>query len=296
MRRVMTAAAVVTVLAGGMLATASGASAHPRHDRDDGTIAVHGTGAAVTLSRSHVAEGTVRFRVDTTGANGSEITMFRPNRGVSLATVAAEFAEEFGSDPAKGTRDLTRDVRFYGLADVVTGTPATVTEQLCAGTYYLMDIGTEPGPSGPAISTLTVTRHRHGRPHAVAAHRDRRHHEAVVRLTSSDRFVSPHRLPAHGTITVANVSDTLHFMDIQPVARGTTDAQIQAYFDSGSQAPPPFMVDGPSVGIDVLSPGHHAQLGYRLPRGTYVLLCFVADDTTGMPHALMGMHKVVVLR
>ena len=36
-------------------------------------------------------------------------------------------------------------------------------------------------------------------------------------------------------------------------------------------------------------------MSYNLPKGTYVLLCFVADDLTGMPHAIMGMHKVVVL-
>ena len=37
------------------------------------------------------------------------------------------------------------------------------------------------------------------------------------------------------------------------------------------------------------------QLSYDLPAGTYVLLCFVADDETGIPHAIMGMHQVVVL-
>jgi hypothetical protein len=35
---------------------------------------------------------------------------------------------------------------------------------------------------------------------------------------------------------------------------------------------------------------------YNLPRGTYVLICFVSDEETGMPHALMGMHKVVILK
>jgi len=37
------------------------------------------------------------------------------------------------------------------------------------------------------------------------------------------------------------------------------------------------------------------QLTYNLPAGRYVLLCFVADEQTGIPHAFMGMHKVVVL-
>jgi len=25
-------------------------------------------------------------------------------------------------------------------------------------------------------------------------------------------------------------------------------------------------------------------------------MCFIADDVTGMPHAFMGMHKVVILK
>jgi hypothetical protein len=43
------------------------------------------------------------------------------------------------------------------------------------------------------------------------------------------------------------------------------------------------------------SRSNRLQLSYNLPRGTYALLCIVADDVTGMPHALMGMHKAVVL-
>ena len=41
-----------------------------------------------------------------------------------------------------------------------------------------------------------------------------------------------------------------------------------------SESPtPPFAVDGPTIGMEVLSPGHRASLRYSLPRGTYVLLC-----------------------
>jgi len=84
-------------------------------------------------------------------------------------------------------------------------------------------------------------------------------------------------------------------MAIQPVEAGTTDRQIQAFFDSGSQTPPPLFRAGPSGGNDVVSPGGTIRVDYNLPAGTYVLLCFVADDVTGMPHALMGMHKVIQL-
>jgi hypothetical protein len=84
-------------------------------------------------------------------------------------------------------------------------------------------------------------------------------------------------------------------MVLQPVKKGTTDKQVADFLASGSQGAPPFAGSGPSVANDVVSPGYSLQVTYDLPEGTYVLLCFVADDVTGKPHALMGMHKVVVL-
>ena len=54
-------------------------------------------------------------------------------------------------------------------------------------------------------------------------------------------------------------------------------------------------MQSPAMGTDVLTPGTSMKLTYRLHRGTYVLMCFIADDKTGMPHAFMGMHKVVHL-
>ena len=46
----------------------------------------------------------------------------------------------------------------------------------------------------------------------------------------------------------------------------------------------------------MVSPGKTIAVSYNLPRGTYVLLCFVADDVTGIPHAIMGMHLVIRLK
>ena len=202
----------------------------------------------------------------------------------------ADLAEEFSNDPstaAKGTRDLKRDVLTYGLADVSPARGALVTRGLRAGTYYLMDLGNTPS-GAPATTKLTVRRHSGYRSRVL-----HRHARATVRVTSADRFRVRGRMPAHGTIRVANVSDTLHFVAFQRVKRGTTDRQVQQYFDSNPSGPPPWGLQSPTMGTDVLTPGQSLKLTYRLHRGTYVLLCFVADDKTGMPHAFMGMHKVV---
>lgn len=215
--------------------------------------------------------------------------MFRPKHGVTLARVFADLREELSSTPAvaaKGTRDIVRDVSLYGLADVIPGYPEIVTENLRHGTYYLMDLANYSGKGQPKTTRLVVTGHAEARALYGRVH---------VAATSTDRFIAPAWWPHHGTYLFRNVSDTIHFMAIVPVKDGTTDQQIQAYFSSGSQSPPPFARNGPSGGNDVVSPGKTIAVSYNLPRGTYALLCFVADDVTGMPHAVMGMHKVIRL-
>jgi hypothetical protein len=300
-RKLVAKVAALTLAAAGTLAIAGPAAAQghqAEHATHGTTVFVSGDGTHVTLSRSSVNEGRITFKVKSsnpTPGAGSQITLFRLVGNATLDTFKADLGDEFTSDPmtgARGTRELNRDIRAFGLADVVVGHPAMVTERLTAGRYYLMDLGTQPGPTGPAITTFTV---RHSGRGLSDRQWDSRH-GPVVKLTSADRFISPRTLPARGTVTVRNVADTIHFMSIGPVKKGTTDKQIQEYFDSGSQNPPPFGVDGPSVGMDVLSPGRQLQLTYNLPPGTYVLLCYIADDVTGMPHALMGMHKVVTLK
>jgi|SRR5450631_124962 len=307
MRKLVAKVAALTLAAAGTLATAGPAAAqgHPsEHPGQVTAVLVLGDGTNVTLSRSSVNEGRIAFKVDTTNStpgSGSNITLFRLVGHTTLDTFKADLVDEFSADPAiaaRGTRELNRDIRAFGLADVVPGHPETVTELLTAGQYYLMDLGNlGNSPPNPVFTTFTVHHSGQGSSHSQGD----RHRGPVIKLTSADRFVSPGTLPARGTVTVMNVADTIHFMEIEPVLKGTTDTQIQAWFDSFANAtppplgPPPF-ADGPTGGLDVLSPGHQAELSYNLPPGTYMLACFVADDVTGMAHAFMGMHKVVTLK
>jgi hypothetical protein len=258
---------------------------------------VVGNGSAAHIDHATIQSGSIRFAVSSTNApnpngGGSNVTLFQPINGATVSRVLHDLQDEFSQYPklaADGTRELTADARILGLADVIPGTPAVVTEFLSPGTYYLMDLGNNPtGP--PTLTTLTV---RPAGAH-IEQDSDLRSQETVL-ATSADRFVAPRDWPHQGTYTFKNTSDTLHFMSISPVKAGTTDAQIQAFFDHPTGGPPPFFRNGPSVGNDVTSPGQQLQLSYSLPAGTYVLLCFIADEKDGMPHVFMGMHLVVTL-
>jgi hypothetical protein len=283
--------------AGGLVALAGPAASANEHSpawNRSHCVTVVGNGTSVHTDQARVKGGTVCFNVSSTnpvvqGNGGSNVSLFQPKHGVTLARVFADLREEFSSTPAtaaKGTRDIVRDVSLFGLADVVPGYPEVVTENLRSGTYYLMDLVNFTGKGNPAITRLRVT--THGRVHELEG-------RVHVAATSTDRFIAPGYWPHRGTYLFHNVADTIHFMAIVPVKAGTTDQQIQAFFNSGSQSQPPFFRNGPSGGNDVVSPGGTILVSYNLPRGTYVLLCFVADDMTGMPHAIMGMHKVIHL-
>ncbi len=290
MRRFLTAVTAAATLTGGM-ATGAGLASAAAPSRSVQTVQVTGSHSGLQFSTTHIRAGLVRFRISTTNPNGTGVTLFQFAPGVGFDQLDSDLLEEFSQTPsvaAKGTRDLTRDVRIFGLADVAPGTPAAATVNLNGGDYYSFD------SSGPSLPTATTAVELHvSGGDATGTLSAGRHHLASVSLTSDDRFVVQGHLPAHGSVLVRNVADTIHFMTLQRVKPGTTDAEVQAYFDSGAQSAPPFAMDGPSASTDVLSPGHRLLFSYSLPRGTYVLLCFIADDVTGMPHAFMGMHKVV---
>jgi hypothetical protein len=110
-----------------------------------------------------------------------------------------------------------------------------------------------------------------------------------------DSFLAPTVWPRRGTWSLRNADDTVHFMLVQPVKAGTTDDQVQAGLVDGSY---PTLLDPerPAVGAEVLSTGRRLAVDYDLPPGSYVLVCFVADESDGMPHAAMGMHLVITLQ
>jgi hypothetical protein len=259
------------------------------------TVRVVGNGTSAHLSDRSVDAGWVSFKVSSTNAvtqqgGGSEITLFRLRPHRTLDQFVAHLQLEFSSNPkvaARGTRELKADAVFRGLADVVPGYPETVTEKLSAATYYLMDLGSEPANGRPQFTRLTVR--DDGRNHGSSGPSS-----DLTVTTLHDRFHAPRHWPHEGTYTFRNEDDTIHFMVMVPVKPGTTDADVQKALKKPTE--PDFLVKGPTGGNDVVSPGRMLKLTYDLPRGTYVLLCFVADEETGMPHAVMGMHEVVVLR
>lgn len=104
-------------------------------------------------------------------------------------------------------------------------------------------------------------------------------------------------LPTKGRFLFKNRGNTgvPHFVILQQVVEGTTTDQVLEYLQSGVETPPPW---GLPAGMETgsLSPGRSMTVNYDLPAGQYVVMCFFPDPKMGgMPHALMGMLRMIHL-
>jgi hypothetical protein len=112
------------------------------------TVHVVGNGSVAHLDHTTIQSGSIRFVVSTTSSggadgNGSDIAMFQPQAGTSVSRVLHDMQDSFSQDPrmaADGTRESRHDARILGLADVIQGHSAVVTEFLSPGTYDVADI------------------------------------------------------------------------------------------------------------------------------------------------------------
>ena len=104
-------------------------------------------------------------------------------------------------------------------------------------------------------------------------------------------------LPAEGRLGFKNKADEPHFVILQQVAEGTTTDQVLQFLqtDDGTSPPPPWLMAG-GMETGTLTPGRSMTVDYDLPPGQYVVMCFFPDpEMGGMPHALMGMLRMIHL-
>ena len=107
---------------------------------------------------------------------------------------------------------------------------------------------------------------------------------------ATDRTMLPHQ----GWIQFRNNADQPHFVVFQHVKQSTTNAQVRRYFKNGARGRATFGLPG-SYTFGVLTPGQGASQYLNLAAGKYVIACYWPDFRTGMPHAFMGMWKIVQL-
>jgi plastocyanin len=299
-------AAVAVAATGALLAAGGGialGAAHTSHVRaaliptPKYTVTVtgqHNAPSTMTVSGPHtISAGRIALKLKAVhGEQAIEVIRIKPGYSYKQARhdfneFAASFASNSGPTKAelRALRRVVHGVVFMGGLDSGSFKTARGTLVLAKPGHYLL-VNDENGPA-PHPFKIKVT--------AKVGNRAAPHSSAFVKAITAKRFRGARVLPAKGTITFHNAStQSPHFLVLQHVAKGTTRREIIKSFNSPSSGPPPF-ARPENADTDVVGMGHTMTLTYNLPPGTYAEMCFFPDLQTGMPHAAMGMVRIVHL-
>lgn len=254
---------------------------------------------AATTSRAAVPQITATLTKKTIivkgvdGLRAGRVRMSVKGRGV------VEFVRfKRGYDVA----DFTRDVNRFGAKNDVKALRRAIANTTIIGGFAGGGSGTIVFPRAGAYTPISVGPRGLVTGKAVVVRGPRRTSPAPrtdgrIVAKNGPSWGGTSHLPAKGRFLFKNRFNTgvPHFVLLQQVQEGTTVDQVLEYLQSGDEAPPswglPAFMDTGS-----LSPGRSMTVNYDLPAGQYAVMCFFPDPKMGgMPHALMGMIKMIHL-
>lgn len=284
----LSAVALRVVVAGAFALLAAGvATAGARAERHEGaegratTLTVDMSTKAVKIEGSKTRHaGRFVFHADA-GGHGHVLVVASLAKGYALHDALKDVNAALnhnGRPEMAAIRRIDHKIHWYGGVSA----PGTYSVTLGKGHYYLLDEG------GHGLARLTVTGSVTSSPplssegtiDAVAAHH-------------GDRFSSASVLPASGWVTFRNRTDEPHFLSLVEVKPSTSNADINKHIRD--EHTPAFVLSSEAESAPI-SPGTTVQVLLDLPKGKYLMACFWPSIENGMPHAFMGMWKLVHLR
>lgn len=245
-----------------------------------------GSKTAISVSKDSVPSGVVQFQVTKTRPEDPNIgedsltVVSSKNVDMVLERLADVFDE---SDPTgqKAAAAMTY-IRSHSTLFGGGRKGATWQVKLPKGTYYVIST-VAAGSGSPVKASFTVT----GKKGATSLH------ETNATVTAAKPNVWKTKGLGHlgsGWLMFRNTSKEIHFMDLSGVQPGTTNKQVKDALASPNE---PDFFTKKSFSFDVISPGVEVAVKGPVKKGRYLLTCFVPSEADGMPHALMGMWKLV---
>lgn len=250
-------------------------------------------GDQAMTSAATITPGIIQFEVGDTfvvpGDNGGPdtLTVFSSdNPDLAEAQMPAIIAGNPG-DPASLAAGAQAIRTLHGLTTIYGGGQKGTTWQvrLNPGTYYVF------GPNSSALhlakrAQFTVE----GTPHPGALHST----SAVVQArgpVGHNKWVTAGLGSiGDGWLRFSNRSRELHFLNMSGVKPGTTPAMVRKALASPEN---PTFFTNQAFDFDVISPGVTVAIKGPIKEGEYLLACFMPSEADGMPHAFMGMWKLV---
>jgi hypothetical protein len=263
--------------------------------------------------------GLVTFSVSAPGPASYYWTSFKLENGVTLQQVAQWLSQAESPDQTvalAAVRDLYSNVDFTGGLAVNGNSTLGLTVKLTPGTYYFTAAPAEP-TSGASISRNSARSKFAAMARALATPAP-----SPLQILQVTDTVSPALPPPYsGTLVLREVHGqaryfrTGHFRgqgafllrndttqpqeaNFEQVVPGTTDKQIQNYFNAvlAGTTPPPSPFLAVVGGELLLSPGHTVIVQTTFTPGWYSALSFPTDENTGVKQAYNGTHIVLTMQ
>lgn len=243
-------------------------------------ITAHVGGGKIALSSGNTLHaGRIMFRV-ITGKGDHTLQVLRLHHGYTLQEAGADFGKAFSGNVA-AVRRLDDNITFRGGAESRPNRPGAFAVTLRRGHFVFLD------QTSNAVTMVNVVGSTPNRRGIV--------HQSMITAFSYGFESVPETIPANGTTYFFNRSDQPHFLVMQHVKEGVTRKMVDRAFSPSAHGNAPWVLRG-STDSGVISPNFGQMLHYDLPAGKYLIACFWPDDDTGMPHAFMGMWKLIHLR
>jgi len=246
------------------------------------TMKITSTKKGPVLSKHRIRPGFTTFKLVHKSGGQAALELLRLKSGYSFKHLSRDVPKITGeSVDLKALRRIERNVVFYGGMDVSKKVPSAkfAADVDRAGKYYVVNIF-----AGGHASFL------------AKGHHQRRSHPSAdgrINAAAGNVWQSKGTLAHKGWMRTTNNANEPHFVELDGVVDTATDQDVADWFNN--PAGPPTWMSGTSFNTEVISPGHTFYWKFSLPTGRYAIDCFFPSKVNGMPHAFMGMYKVVTL-
>jgi hypothetical protein len=219
-----------------------------------------------------------------TSAKRSGLQLGRLAEGYTLDDLEADM-KRADKNNLRSLRHLEANTTMNGGVASVPDKPASFWVDLEPGSYVVLDFYGKTNAAKWVVLTVTGADTGATMPGTNTV-------KAVKDATWSK---NPKAIDRRGTLTFKNRSSKNHFVVLVKMTKGATLADVSNFLMT-EEGPPP--VDfRKAVDSMVVSGGHSVAFDYKLPAGTYALMCFWPDASMGgMPHAAMGMIRTINLK
>jgi hypothetical protein len=243
------------------------------------TVVVHMVNDHINIDGGNTLHaGKIRFKV-VTGQGGHLLQILRLHRGYTIQDAGQDFGPAFSGDK-DAIRRLDENITWRGGALARPHNPGKFVVTLREGHFIMFD------QNGSGLIQVNVRGDVPERP-AVP-------HQSTITAFVYGFESSPETIPAKGTLHFRNQSDQPHFLEIHRVKGTTTPQMVDRALSPTAHGEPAFFLKG-SDATGVISPRTGEMFSYDLPAGKYLIACFWPALDTGMPHAFMGMWKLITL-